>query len=240
MLELKSLLMILAVTVVGAGATLYIKNEIKALPVVSEPVALVETLVNPNEPATSTEAMPDSEMNTPTNPPAVTPKPPVKPPMGIAPSVVGKLTEVNTGCFSDGVCYAVVGGKKVTLLVGRYQGKLGKIIGADSIGDLENYIGASATVFAGQDDEGNFTILGNESFYLQVSSTSKPVVTGACVVGGCSSQLCVEASDMDGMVTTCEYQTKYSCYQKATCERQPTGKCAWTETAELSMCLKNS
>lgn len=65
-----------------------------------------------------------------------------------------------------------------------------------------------------------------------------PVLVGECVVGGCSSQLCGEESEMNDMVTTCEYQTKYSCYQSAKCERQATGKCGWTETPELAMCLK--
>ena len=168
-----------------------------------------------------------------------TPKAPVTQPQGIVPSLTGKLTEVNTGCFADGECYAVVDGKKVTLLIGWYQGKVGKILGADSIGDLEAFIGTDATVFAGQDADGNYSLLGNEMFYIQVSSTTKPV-TAACVVGGCSSQLCGEAADMNDMVTTCEYQTKYSCYQKTTCARQATGKCGWTETPELLACLKDA
>jgi hypothetical protein len=236
--ELKSLLMMLAITVVGAGATLYIKDKINSQIVVDVPV--ITTATSSESVATSSESVPEETPVVPTNPPGATPKPPVTPPMGIAPSVTGKLTEVNTGCFSDGECYAIVDGKKVVLLIGWYQGKVGKILGADSIGDLENYIGESATVFAGKDDDGNFTLLGNESFYLQVSSTSKPVTGGSCAVGGCSSQLCGEASEMKDIVTTCEYREEYACYQKATCERQSTGKCGWTETSELAMCLKNS
>jgi hypothetical protein len=234
--ELKSLLMLLAVTVVAAGATWYIKDQIYDMHHVTDNVSTTSTITIIDD---TTGAQPeDAEVvGTPITP---SPKPPVTPPQGIAPSITGKLTEVNTGCFSDGECYAVVGGKKVILLIGWYQGKVGKILGADSIGDLESYIGTEATVFAGQDDNGDYTLLGNESFYLQVSSTSKPVATGSCVVGGCSSQLCGEESEMSDMVTTCEYQTKYSCYQKATCERQVTGQCDWTETPELVMCLKTN
>lgn len=235
--ELKSLLMLLAVTVVAAGATWYIKDQIYLMHHVTDNVSTTSTVtITDSESATTTDG--SETPVTPPDKPVVTPNPPETPPQGIAPSLSGKLTEVNTGCFSDGECYAVIDGKKVILLIGRYQGKVGKILGAESIGDLEQYIGSSATVFAGMNDNGDFTLLGNESFYLQVSS--KPVTAGSCVVGGCSSQLCGEESEMSDMVTTCEYQTKYSCYQKATCERQATGQCGWTDTAELTMCLKNN
>jgi hypothetical protein len=234
--ELKSLLMLLAVTIVAAGATWYIKDQIYIMYHVSETVSPV-SVVTITENASTTQPDVPSVIETPNTP---TPKPPVALPMGIAPSLSGKLTEVNTGCFSDGECYAVVDGKKVVLLIGWYQGKVGKILGADSIGDLENYIGADATVFAGMDDQGDYTLLGNESFYLQVTSSTKPVTGGSCVVGGCSSQLCGEAADMDAMVTTCEYREQYACYQSAKCERQATGKCGWTETPELAMCLKTN
>jgi hypothetical protein len=56
----------------------------------------------------------------------------------------------------------------------------------------------------------------------------------ACYVGGCSSQLC---SDQPDMASTCEYREEYACYQTATCERQSTGECGWTQTQELNACL---
>ena len=57
-----------------------------------------------------------------------------------------------------------------------------------------------------------------------------------CFVGGCSSQVC---SDQEGVITTCEWRDEYACYQDADakCERQPTGECGWTPTAELQVCL---
>lgn len=58
---------------------------------------------------------------------------------------------------------------------------------------------------------------------------------GACVVGGCSSQLCSEGSQSLG--STCEWREDYACYRTAKCERQPDGKCGWTQTAELEACL---
>lgn len=68
-----------------------------------------------------------------------------------------------------------------------------------------------------------------------------PVANNSCMVGGCSSQLCGEASDMEGMVTTCEFREEYACYAKTSrCERQASGKCGWTETAELQKCLQEA
>lgn len=60
---------------------------------------------------------------------------------------------------------------------------------------------------------------------------------GACYVGGCSAQIC---SDTPDMVSTCEYRETYACYQQAICERQSSGMCGWTPTAELNACLSQS
>lgn len=60
-----------------------------------------------------------------------------------------------------------------------------------------------------------------------------------CFVGGCSSQLC---TDHEGAISTCEWRPEYACYQdaNATCERQPSGQCGWTPTAELTSCLAST
>lgn len=57
---------------------------------------------------------------------------------------------------------------------------------------------------------------------------------GKCYVGGCSSQLCTDRPDA---VSTCEYREEYACYQTARCERQASGQCGWTPSAELQACL---
>ena len=230
---LKSLLMLLAITVVGAGAVLYIQTQIN--PTVSENVVGVSSTstITVTE-ATSTEPGGSGDR-------IAAPATPNTPEVVTAPATItGKLTEVNTGCFSDGICYAMVDGTKVILLRGWYQGKVGQIIGADGIGGLESHIGATVTVSAGKNTDGEFTLLGSEAFFIKVATTSKPVTGGVCAVGGCSSQLCGEAADMKDMVTTCEYREAYACYQTAKCERQATGKCGWTETNELAMCLKKA
>lgn len=65
------------------------------------------------------------------------------------------------------------------------------------------------------------------------------VAPGACVVGGCSGQLCVSA-DIDPPATTCEWLEEYACYADSTCEVQPDGNCGWTLTDELMQCLADA
>ena len=57
---------------------------------------------------------------------------------------------------------------------------------------------------------------------------------GGCFIGGCSSQICSDQSDI---VSTCEWLEEYACYRTATCERQDDGACGWTATPELDACL---
>jgi hypothetical protein len=72
---------------------------------------------------------------------------------------------------------------------------------------------------------------GREAYqvYLRVKAS-----VPSCFVGGCSGQVC---SDQEGIVTTCEWQDEYACYDTATCARQTDGTCGWTQTEELTSCL---
>jgi hypothetical protein len=72
-------------------------------------------------------------------------------------------------------------------------------------------------------------------FVYSVKMRTAP--SGGCFVGGCSAQIC---SDEPNAVSTCEYSPKYACYKTAKCERQASGQCGWTETQNLTMCLKNA
>ncbi len=72
------------------------------------------------------------------------------------------------------------------------------------------------------------------------ASMSPAKEDSGCVVAGCSSQLCMEAKDAEGMMSTCEYRESYACYATALCERQPTGVCEWTPTPALSACLERA
>ncbi len=61
-----------------------------------------------------------------------------------------------------------------------------------------------------------------------------------CAVAGCSGQICTDADRARDLVTTCEYRAEYGCYKTARCERQASGACGWTETAELAACLRSA
>lgn len=56
-----------------------------------------------------------------------------------------------------------------------------------------------------------------------------------CVRGGCGGQICEEEGR--GTMTTCEARPEHACYATATCERQASGACGWTETPELAACV---
>jgi hypothetical protein len=63
------------------------------------------------------------------------------------------------------------------------------------------------------------------------------VKTPVCYVGGCSKEVC---SEDPYQVSSCIYKNEFACYKTATCERQPTGQCGWTETPALQMCITNA
>ena len=158
----------------------------------------------------------------------------------------GKLEEVNTGCFADGECYIVAGGKHVTTLRGWSRDTVGTVQGVEGFGDLEKHIGENVEVYAQVNPDNTYTLYGSEGFYVKLlDSKGSPIalperVTGAgCVVGGCSGQLCVDASQ-GAMASTCEWTEAYACYKTAMCEKQTDGQCGWTETKELNQCLADA
>ncbi|MBP6883949.1 MAG: hypothetical protein KBC06_01815 [Candidatus Pacebacteria bacterium] len=80
----------------------------------------------------------------------------------------GVLEEVNTGCFADGECYVVVGGKHVTAIMGWSQAIGGTIIGVEGFGDLESHIGEQVEVYAQVNPDGTYTLYGSEGFYIKL------------------------------------------------------------------------
>lgn len=72
-------------------------------------------------------------------------------------------------------------------------------------------------------------------FNFTVTKETPPVVSQPCFKGGCSGEIC---SDKEGMVSACIWKESFACYSSATCERQSTGQCGWTPTAELNACLQ--
>jgi hypothetical protein len=72
----------------------------------------------------------------------------------------------------------------------------------------------------------------------ETPSPLEPIVASqTCYVGGCSGQVCSSEEDV---ITTCLFQESYACYQQATCERQTTGVCGWTQSPTLVACIAAS
>ena len=84
----------------------------------------------------------------------------------------GTITAVNTGCFADGICSVDVDGKNVIVLTGwggmRPDAVVGKLIGVESIGDMEDKIGWHANVYATTTAEGGYTLYGSKDYYVEV------------------------------------------------------------------------
>ena len=158
------------------------------------------------------------------------------------------MDSVDTGCFADGECSIEVDGRHVTALMGWSRDTVGTVEGVEGFGDLERYVGKLVEVYAQEVGEGAYTLYGSEGFYIKLITGQQPTLilppemprsSGGCVVGGCSSQLCVEGPGGD-VVSTCEWREEYACYQNAVCERQTNGACGWTQTEELSLCLESA
>ncbi|HEV7121713.1 MAG TPA: hypothetical protein VGN56_02710 [Candidatus Paceibacterota bacterium] len=73
-------------------------------------------------------------------------------------------------------------------------------------------------------------------YRLTFDVEKKTIAQGKCYVGGCSSEIC---SDQPGAISTCIYRPEFGCYRSATCERQASGACGWTQTPALQTCLAN-
>lgn len=89
----------------------------------------------------------------------------------------------------------------------------------------------------GVDGETYDATCGRECVEVQIAC-SGPCPCTDCTVGGCSGQLCVEASNV--VASTCEWREEYACYRSAVCERQADGNCGWTSTPELTQCLEDA
>jgi hypothetical protein len=65
-----------------------------------------------------------------------------------------------------------------------------------------------------------------------------PFVPGPCIVGGCSSQICIDRS-LPPPITTCEFQPHYECFRGARCGPfGPGDQCQWESTPRLRACLE--
>lgn len=60
-----------------------------------------------------------------------------------------------------------------------------------------------------------------------------------CKVGGCNSEICLNEND-EVATSICIYKEVFACYQSGECKKQDGDKCDWTQTRELTTCIKES
>ena len=84
--------------------------------------------------------------------------------------------------------------------------------------------------------------------YMSNNSQNKTVTTipeedrilvkDGCKIVGCSGTICMDENEEWGW-SFCNWSPIYACYKDAytTCERQSSGRCAWTNTPEFRACL---
>lgn len=81
----------------------------------------------------------------------------------------GTIKAYSTGCFVDGICSVTVDDKVVITTIGwRANVPVGSLQGVASIGDLEQKIGAKATVYALRNSDKEYTLYGNSAYYIKV------------------------------------------------------------------------
>ncbi len=73
----------------------------------------------------------------------------------------GVVSEVDNGCWSDGICRIRVGEVWIITGQGWYRGPAGQVIGEPKVGDNIEFSGTKNT-------NGVYTILGDTSYYLKV------------------------------------------------------------------------
>jgi len=98
----------------------------------------------------------------------------------------GKISKISFECASDGLCYAIIGGKYVVfgeglrpLADGEKPKPWGQTIGFGQWGQIDNdpkYIGKTAEVFAAKSEfSTGYTIHGKKEYYIKLVDSKSPV-----------------------------------------------------------------
>ena len=86
----------------------------------------------------------------------------------------GIITETNNGCWGDGICSIKIDNKWIVAEIGGLRPPnskpeiRGSLIGINFSQDTNKYIDKKVEVYAKQTDGENFTIYGNESYYIKL------------------------------------------------------------------------
>ncbi len=83
----------------------------------------------------------------------------------------GKLNRVDSSCLQkgEGECFAEVGGKHITILIGGSTEPVGYLEGVSYFEDFEKQIDKKAEVYAQDKGDGTYTLYGSEQFYIKLN-----------------------------------------------------------------------
>lgn len=86
----------------------------------------------------------------------------------------GIITDINTGCWADGICSIRVGNKWIAAEYGGLRPPdskpdvRGQLVGISFSGDTQKYIGKTVEVHAQPTDGTNFTIYGDNNYFIRL------------------------------------------------------------------------
>ena len=82
----------------------------------------------------------------------------------------------------------------------------------------------------GTDDNGSKTI---QNPVLAIECTTD----NDCIIGGCSSHLCLSKATESDLVSICDYRNEYSCYAQDSCLCK-NNKCQWEGASAFIECVR--
>jgi hypothetical protein len=134
-----------------------------SLIVLASACAAPESSRNTDPPVAATpDAAPSTPATDAASPPAA-PLPATATPAANELKFTGIVGKVDTGCYSDGVCYMEVDGKRVIFGMGWSREDWGQVAPLEPI---ENYVGKRVEVYCGV-REGVCSLIGNRAYYVR-------------------------------------------------------------------------
>lgn len=118
----------------------------------------------------------------------------------------GTITSYDTGCFADGVCSVTIDDKVVVTTIGfRVQPELGRLIGVESLGDFERFIGSEAEVYAEKQEDGTYTLYGDSNYYVKVEGSGAATTTPVGVACTMDAKICPDGTAVGRVAPSCEF-----------------------------------
>ena len=140
----------------------------------------------------------------------------------------------------DSTSKSIINGKSVNITNGHIYGYRFEDITFNSNGIYYNFSLHNSDLSSLPIDKIQILLEAANSFKYTDQTSPTPggqsYIGNGCKIGGCGGEICQDASS-EPIATPCIYKASFACYKSARCEVQQNGKCAWTQTADLTSCL---